>query len=41
MVRETMTSEERLMAAIGLERPDRVPIAMALDTGKNYVPSKG
>jgi hypothetical protein len=32
MVRETMTSEERLMAAVGLERPDRVPIAMALDT---------
>ena len=27
-----MTSEERLMAAISLERPDRVPIAFALDT---------
>ena len=32
MVKETMTSEERLMAAIRLERPDRVPIAFSLDT---------
>ena len=32
MVKETMTSEERLMAAISLEKPDRVPIAINLDT---------
>ncbi|MEW6440541.1 MAG: uroporphyrinogen decarboxylase family protein [bacterium] len=32
MVKETMTSEERLMAAIRLEKTDRVPIAFALDT---------
>ena len=32
MAKETMTSEERLMAAIRLEKPDRVPIAINLDT---------
>ncbi|MEW5980357.1 MAG: uroporphyrinogen decarboxylase family protein [Acidobacteriota bacterium] len=32
MEQETMSSEERVMAAISLEKPDRVPIAFSLDT---------
>jgi len=32
MIQETMTSEERMMAAINLERPDRVPISFLLDS---------
>ncbi|MEW6440550.1 MAG: uroporphyrinogen decarboxylase family protein [bacterium] len=32
MEHETMSSEERMMAAIGLEKPDRVPIAFCLDS---------
>ena len=32
MAQETMTPEERMMAAIGLDKPDRVPIAPLMCT---------
>jgi uroporphyrinogen-III decarboxylase len=40
MVKETMTSEERVMAAIGLERPDRTPVDI-LATAAAYAAATG